>query len=109
MAKKYEYVIRQCPMNTSYCFRSFDEAKGKWSIHDYVRVYSGEIEGETINEALEKLFVKFNVGHPVDYHGRSLSVSDVVWIGKVNEDGKRKGQFYYCDSFGWSECPTKRA
>lgn len=92
------YDIWQCPMNTSYCFRSFDEAKGKWSIHDYVRVYSGEIDGETINEILEKLFVKFNIKRPADYHGRSLSVSDVVCL---------EGKYYYCDSFGWSECPKE--
>ena len=103
-----EYAIYQCPVSVDYCFRSFDEAKETWSIHDYVRVYAGEIESETINEVLEKLFIKFNLDHPADYHGRSLSVSDVVWIGKVNEDGMRKGQFYYCDRFGWSECPAER-
>lgn len=96
------YAIYQCPVNTDYCFRGFDEAKETWSINDYVRVYSGTLETDSINNALEMLFIKFNMKRPSDYHGRSLSVSDVAWIGNGN-----KGEFYYCDSFGWSECPSE--
>lgn len=98
-----EYAIYQCPVSVNYCFRSFDEAKDKWDIFDYVHVYRGTVESETINEALEKLFYIFNVDRPSDFYGRSLSVSDVVRLSDENE----RNNYYYCDSFGWSECPKE--
>ena len=97
------FRVFQCPVNVDYCFRGFDEAKDKWSRGDYVHVYSGIIEAETIDGALEKLFMKLNGNLPEDYYGRSLSVSDVVWL----DNGTRRGTCYYCDSFGWSECPLE--
>jgi hypothetical protein len=36
----------------------------------------------------------FNLEHPKDFRGHSLSVSDIVQM----ED-----EFYYCDSFGWKK------
>lgn len=100
MAKKYEYVIRQCPINTPYCFRNFDFAmEHNWKLADYVTVYAGKVDGETVNDTLEKLFYIFNEKRPEDYFGRSLSKSDVVRL-----DGK----YYYCDWLGWSECPAER-
>ena len=107
MEKKYEYMILQCPINTSYCFRGFDEAKETWKREDYVHVYRGFEEAETINDLLEKIFVKFNVNRPDDFYGRSMSMSDVVWVN-TGIRGQRIGSYYYCDRFGWSECPTER-
>jgi hypothetical protein len=96
---KREFYIYQCPMSVEYCFRGFKFAmKHGFTRKDYVHVYYGHIESETVNEALEKLFIKFNVERPADYYARSLSVSDLVCL-----DDK----FYYCDSFGWSECPRE--
>ena len=40
----------------------------------------------------------FNLNHPNDYNGHSLSVSDVV---QVIELSNVEAGFYYCDSFGW--------
>ena len=96
---KREYVIYMCPVSTPYCFMGFNFAVNhNFSMSDYVPVWRGEIESKTINGALEELFRIFNVDRPEQYCGRSLSVSDVVML-----DGK----CYYCDSFGWSECPDR--
>jgi len=96
---KYDYAIYQTE-NDDYTFMGFDYAMNHgFSQADYQNVYSGEIEASCINEALELLFEKFNIHHPADYKGRSLSVSDLVYINRVP---------YYCDRFGWSEVPFDR-
>jgi len=46
-------------------------------------VYSGDlrdIEGDTIHQKLNALYEKFNIDHPVDFSGHSLSVSDVIVV-----------------------------
>ena len=63
----------------------------------YQEVYSDTLEPGT---TLDELFRKFNVDHPADYTGRSLSVSDVVVL---HESGKDTA--YYCDLAGWQEVP----
>lgn len=68
-----------------------DKVRKSW----YNEVYSGEIEDKgNIFATLERLFYIFNMEHPSDFRGHSLSVSDVVYL-----DGK----YYYCDSFGFKE------
>ena len=50
---------------------------------DYEEVYRGEIkEGET----LDTLYEKFNLYHPDDFTGHSMSVSDVIVIEKEHVD-----------------------
>ena len=51
-------------------------------------------------EALEELFIQFNVNRPADFKGHSLSVSDVVAL-------KRQGQVdaFFVDSFGFKKLP----
>ena len=62
---------------------------------DYQFVYGDELkEGDT----LETLYEKFNIAHPEDYTGHSLSVSDVVVLKK---DGELTA--HYVDSFGYQE------
>jgi len=51
-------------------------------------------------ETLEELYEKFNDGHPLDYTGRSISVSDVVVIGRGGETSA-----HYVDNFGFAEIP----
>ena len=49
---------------------------------------------------LEQLYVKFNIDHPADFRGHSLSVSDIVALktgGVVS--------CHYVDSFGFQELP----
>ena len=60
----------------------------------YDRVYDGKLDCNS----LETIYQKFNVDHPADYKGRSLSVSDVVEIRK--SDTLNPG-FYFVDSIGF--------
>lgn len=52
------------------------------------------------NTMLEMLYEKFNIAHPADFHGHSLSVSDIVAI-------RTNGQIscHYVDSIGFKELP----
>ena len=60
----------------------------------YDRVYDGKLDCNS----LETIYQKFNVDHPADYKGRSLSVSDVVEIR--GSDTLNPG-FYFVDSVGF--------
>lgn len=63
---------------------------------DYERVYMGRYYGES----LEDIFEKFNMDHPKDFTGHSLSVSDVVVL---HQDGIE--QAYFVDQFGFTDIP----
>ena len=69
-----------------------------FNFHQYKLVWEDKIEmyDDTASEEkiLDNLFEQFNVAHPKNYHGRSMSVSDVVVLN---------GTMYYCDSFGWKK------
>lgn len=60
----------------------------------YDRVYDGKMDCIS----LANIYQKFNVDHPADYKGRSLSVSDVVEIR--GSDTLNPG-FYFVDSIGF--------
>lgn len=64
---------------------------------DYAYIYGGLLSE---NDTLDSLYQTFNINHPENYTGHSLSVSDVVVIQK---DGETKA--YYVDSFGFAELP----
>ena len=71
----------------------------KPDISTYDKVYEGdytafEQNGDTIGRQLEAVYTKFNIDHPEDFKGHSLSVSDVVVA---------KGKAYYVDTFGFKE------
>lgn len=70
---------------------------GGFNFNEYKKVYEGEVEyiaGDDKMNILEDIFKKFNLCHPDDFHGHSLSVSDVVVLDNA---------VYYCDSVGWKE------
>ena len=70
----------------------------KFDISQYKKVYEGEVQEEKdILHTLESIFEKFNLQHPSDFHGHSLSVSDVVVLDGVS---------YYCNSYGWINTET---
>ena len=79
-------------------FQSLDKWKQRGiSVNhaDYEKVYSGELRhGET----LEDIYETFNVHHPADFTGHSLSVSDVVVIHQYGRD-----RAFFCDSVGFPE------
>lgn len=83
---------------TDYAFRDWECASSHgFNIKDYKLVYSGEREQKHI---LSNLWEEFNINHPVDFRGHSLSMSDVVALKKPEND---YWYWYYCDSFGWKE------
>ena len=65
-------------------------------LSNYDEVYNGEIDAKGKNklEVLDELFEIFNINHPEDFRGHSLSVSDIVLLDDSD--------YYYCDSFGWA-------
>ena len=64
---------------------------------NYEQVYSAPLEpGMT----LETIYQKFNLDHPADFTGHSLSVSDVVVLHQAGEDTA-----HYCDRFGFQDVP----
>ena len=69
-----------------------------FSMWDYENVYEGDVQSlDSIRMTLDSLFCKFNLHHPADFCGRSMSVSDVVEM-----NGKR----YYCDNDCWVDIET---
>ena len=50
--------------------------------------------------SLDDIFTKFNIDHPADFTGHSLSVSDVVVL---HQDGENTS--HYVDSLGYREIP----
>lgn len=71
-----------------------------FSIYD--EVWSGE-EPDGCDD-LEGIFEVFNLYHPKDFKGHSLSVSDIVQI--IGSDKGSNG-YYFCDSFGWEKLDEK--
>lgn len=81
------------------CFigmESIEKIKGTKEVNAaaYDRVYDGKMDCIS----LENIYQKFNVDHPADYKGRSLSVSDVV---EIRESDTLNPGFYFVDSIGF--------
>lgn len=93
------YQLRESGERT-YQFMGMREASNfGFEIHgeDYELIYSNRLGME---DTLNSLYEKFNINHPQDFTGHSLSVSDVVVMRKNGES-----KAYYVDSFGFTELP----
>lgn len=55
---------------------------------------------QTQGETLEAIYEKFNIAHPEDYRGHSLSVSDIVVLHQNGENSA-----HFVDSFGFTGLP----
>lgn len=92
-------IDRESVRDNRKMFMSWDilnKCCGGFDIADYKEVYSSELQ-TNINKKeliLDKIFEKFNINHPEDFTGHSLSVSDVVILDN---------ETYFCDSFGWKK------
>ena len=64
----------------------------------YNKVSSGTLKS---GENLDRIYERFNLYHPDDFRGHSLSVSDVIVLHKDNRDLA----YYYVDSFGFRQVP----
>ena len=64
---------------------------------NYNLIYAAEL---TPGTSLEDIYTRFNIDHPKDFRGHSLSVSDIVVLHQNGEDTA-----HYVDSFGYKEVP----
>ena len=69
---------------------------------NYDLVYIGRLyPSENRLDTLERLYQTFNIDHPEDFRGHSLSISDIVAL-------KEQGvvSYHYVDSIGYTELPN---
>ena len=64
---------------------------------NYAHIYTAPL---TPDMTLESIFERFNIDHPKDFKGHSLSVSDVVVLHQHGQDTA-----HYVDSFGYQQVP----
>ena len=67
-------------------------------------LYLEDLSDADTSEVLERIFAMFNVYHPMDFHGHSLSVGDVVAL-KADDSAR----YYYVDDIGFKELPMFEA
>lgn len=92
------FAIYQLPAEHDCTFLDYDTLTRhhhELSLDDYEFVYASKLEPDM---TLEDIYTKFNLDHPQDYRGRSLSVSDLVVV-------QRQGTVtaHFVDSFGYRE------
>ncbi len=79
-----------------YMFRSHDSLEDyEMRREDYRLEYVAPL---TEADTLDTIYERFNIDHPEDFQGHSLSVSDIV---VMNRDGEVK--VYFVDSFGFTD------
>ena len=81
-------------------FEPYDRLQVTGNVVDkanYELIYSAEL---TPGTSLEDIYTRFNIDHPKDFKGHSLSVSDVVVL---HQDGQDTA--HYVDSFGYKSVP----
>lgn len=91
---KYQILQIKDWENSDYLFAGWSWAKKFFNLKDYQVMYEGEIEETSTKNALEAIFVKFNVNPPKDFRGSSLSVSDVIKLGT---------KYYFVDNVDFVE------
>ena len=81
-------------------FEPYDRLQATGNVVDkanYELVYSAPLMPGT---SLEDIYTRFNIDHPKDFKGHSLSVSDVVVLHQNGQDTA-----HYVDSFGYKDVP----
>jgi len=70
------------------------------SRENYAAVYAGALPDGSTNDRLNSLYETFNIAHPEDFKGHSLSVSDIIAMRQAG-----KVSCHYVDPFGFKEIP----
>ena len=94
------YQLKQGDETRDFRFEPYDRLQAAGNTVDkanYELVYSAEL---TPGTSLEDIYTRFNIDHPKDFKGHSLSVSDVVVL---HQDGQDTA--HYVDSFGYKSVP----
>lgn len=98
------YQIQNLPENRDISFMDMDYLKKKGLEPDrnnYSLVYTFEVLPEDLKDKdtfLNQVYAKFNLDHPKDFTGHSLSVSDVIVIKNHDEITS-----HFIDSFDFAE------
>ena len=82
-----------------YMSYDFAEAQKSFNFGAYERIwveYTSVLAGMADHDVLERLFYVFNMAHPDEFCGHSLSVSDIVEL-RYDDDIR----YFYCDDFGY--------
>ena len=91
------WQLKDIPENQALLFTDFVFASNyRLTESRYNKVYEATANAET--DSFDKIFMKFNIAHPRDFKGHSLSQSDVIVL---NQDGKRTA--FYVDAWGFQE------
>ena len=94
------YQLRNEDSTRDYRFEPYDRLQAAGRTVDktnYTEVYAAPLAAGT---TLEDIYRTFNVAHPADFKGHSLSVSDVVVLHQNGQDTA-----HYCDSVGFQQVP----
>ena len=94
------YQLKRGDETRDFRFEPYDRLQAAGNVVDkanYELVYSAEL---TPGTSLEDIYTRFNIDHPKDFKGHSLSVSDVVVLHQNGQDAA-----HYVDSFGYKEVP----
>ena len=94
------YQLRNEDSTRDYRFEPYDRLQAAGLTVDkanYTEVYAAPLAAGT---TLEDIYRIFNVDHPADFKGHSLSVSDVVVL---HQNGQNTA--HYCDSVGFQQVP----
>ena len=99
------YQIRRGGELDAYRFMNYDYLQSKGVMPErggYDAIYTGGLADYGDNKTnLDMIYQRFNVNHPADFKGHSLSVSDIVAL-------KQNGvvSCHYVDSIGFRELPN---
>ena len=94
------YQIKGGDETRDFRFEPYDRLQAAGNVVDranYELVYSAPLAPET---SLEDIYTCFNIDHPKDFKGHSLSVSDVVVLHQDGQDAA-----HFVDSVGFRQVP----
>ena len=94
------YQIKGGDETRDFRFEPYDRLQAAGNVVDkanYELVYSAEL---TPGTSLEDIYTRFNIDHPKDFKGHSLSVSDIVVL---HQNGGNTA--HYVDSIGFQNVP----
>ena len=95
------YQLKQDDTTRDLRFEPYRRVEGMIDKANYQPVYAGALQQNgNLSQQLEGLYQQFNVNHPTDFKGHSLSMSDVVTV-------RRGGVLssHYVDTIGFVELP----
>lgn len=98
---EYGYTWNEIlPLTKEKALALFEHALPLYVLNEDSSETTVEDKTQTQGATLEAVYEKFNIDHPVDYKGHSLSVSDIVVL---HQDGENTAHFV--DSFGFTTLP----